>query len=90
MALLFVAIGAATLGILVVMGISLVRQLRRLAGALQEFSAAVTPAVEDIQREGERAQVLAEGIERRRREREEAKEESGSGRQGRGRGPRKR
>jgi F0F1-type ATP synthase membrane subunit b/b' len=85
MALLFVAVGAATLGILVVMGISLVRQLRRLSGALQEFSAAITPAVQDIQREGDRAQVLAEGIERRRREREQEREEIPSGRPGRGR-----
>jgi HAMP domain-containing protein len=85
MALLFVAIGAATLGILVVMAISLVRQLRRLAGALQEFSAQVTPAAADIQREGDRAKAMAERMERRRRERREEEEEGRSRRPRRGR-----
>jgi len=68
MALFLFAIGSATLVILVVLVISLFRQVRRLSGALREFSAEVTPALQDIQREGDRAQVLAERIERRQRE----------------------
>ena len=71
MALFLFSIGAATLVILVVLVISLFRQVRRLSGALREFSAEVTPALQDIQREGDRAQVLAERIEERRREREQ-------------------
>jgi F0F1-type ATP synthase membrane subunit b/b' len=74
MALFLFSIGAATLVILVVLVISLFRQVRRLSGALKEFSAEVTPALEDIQREGDRAQVLAERIERRRRERDRQRE----------------
>ena len=70
MALFLFSIGAATLVILVVLVISLFRQVRRLSGALKDFSSEVTPALEDIQREGDRAQVLAERIERRQRERE--------------------
>jgi F0F1-type ATP synthase membrane subunit b/b' len=69
MALFLFSIGSATLVILAVLVISLFRQVRRLSGALQEFSAEVTPALEDIQREGDRAQVLAERIEQRQRER---------------------
>jgi F0F1-type ATP synthase membrane subunit b/b' len=74
MALFLFSIGAATLVILVVLVISLFRQVRRLSGALKEFSAEVTPALEDIQREGDRAQVLAERIERRQRERDRQRE----------------
>ena len=74
MALFLFSIGAATLVILVVLVISLFRQVRRLSGALQEFSSEVTPALEDIQREGDRAQVLAERIERRQRERDRQRE----------------
>lgn len=69
MALFLFSIGSATLVILVVLVISLFRQVRRLSGALREFSAEVTPALQDIQREGDRAQVLAERIEQRQRER---------------------
>jgi F0F1-type ATP synthase membrane subunit b/b' len=69
MALFLFSVGAATLVILAVLVISLFRQVRRLSGALREFSAEVTPALQDIQREGERAQVLAERIEQRERER---------------------
>jgi F0F1-type ATP synthase membrane subunit b/b' len=71
MALFLFSIGSATLVILVVLVISLFRQVRRLSGALREFSAEVTPALQDIQREGDRAQVLAERIEQRQREREQ-------------------
>jgi predicted Holliday junction resolvase-like endonuclease len=71
MALFLFSIGAATLAILAVMVISLFRQVRRLSGALQDFSKDVTPALQDIQREGDRSQVLAERIEQRQREREE-------------------
>jgi F0F1-type ATP synthase membrane subunit b/b' len=74
-----IAILAATLGILVVMAISLMRQLRRLSGTLREFATAINPALADIQREGDRAQALAERIERRRREAEEEKEQSRAG-----------
>jgi F0F1-type ATP synthase membrane subunit b/b' len=74
MALFLFSIGAATLVILVVLVIALFRQVRRLSGALQEFSSEVTPALEDIQREGDRAQVLAERIERRQRERDRQRE----------------
>jgi F0F1-type ATP synthase membrane subunit b/b' len=74
MALFLFSIGAATLVILVVLVISLFRQVRRLSGALKEFSAEVTPALEDIQREGDRAQALAERIERRQRERDRQRE----------------
>ncbi|MGH2682470.1 MAG: hypothetical protein ACRDIX_04465 [Actinomycetota bacterium] len=79
MALFLVSIGAATLAIMAVLVISLFRQVRRLSGALQEFSAEVTPALQDIQREGDRAQALAERLEQRRRDREEEKAESGRG-----------
>jgi predicted PurR-regulated permease PerM len=82
MTLFLVSIAAATVAILVVMVISLFRQVRRLAGSLQEFSAALAPALQDIQREGDRAQVLAERIEQRQRQREEEQE-------GRGRRPRR-
>lgn len=85
MAAFLIAIGAATLGILVVMVISLIRQLRRLSGTLKEFATAITPALQDIQREADRAQTLAEGIERRRREAEEEKEQTQAGRSRRGR-----
>lgn len=88
MGLLFFSVGVATLAILVVMAISLVRQLRRLTGALQEFSSALTPALEEIQREGDRAQVTVGRIERRQREREEEKEEGRRKRPRRGRGRR--
>lgn len=71
MALFLFSIASATLVILVVLVISLFRQVRRLSGALREFSAEVTPALQDIQREGDRAQVLAERIEQRQREREQ-------------------
>ena len=71
MALFLISLGSATLVILAVLVISLFRQVRRLSGALREFSAEVTPALQDIQREGDRAQVLAERIEERRREREQ-------------------
>jgi hypothetical protein len=71
MALFLFSIGSATLVILVVLVISLFRQVRRLSGALREFSAEVTPALQDIQREGDRVQVLAERIEQRQREREQ-------------------
>jgi F0F1-type ATP synthase membrane subunit b/b' len=74
MALFLFSIGAATLVILVVLVISLFRQVRRLSGAIREFSSEVTPALEDIQREGDRAQVLAERIERRQRERDRQRE----------------
>ena len=74
MALFLFSIGAATLVILVVLVISLFRQVRRLSGALKDFSSEVTPALEDIQREGDRAQVLAERIERRQRERDRQRE----------------
>jgi F0F1-type ATP synthase membrane subunit b/b' len=85
MALFLFSIGAATLVIMVVMVISLFRQVRRLSGALQDFSNDVTPALEDIQREGDRAQVLAERIEQRQRQRQEEQEEGRGGRRGRGR-----
>jgi predicted Holliday junction resolvase-like endonuclease len=79
MGLLLFSIGAATLAILAVMVISLFRQVRRLSGALHQFSAEMTPALEDIQREGNRAQVLAERIDQRQSERREEKEESRRG-----------
>ncbi|HEV8682494.1 MAG TPA: hypothetical protein VGS09_06950 [Actinomycetota bacterium] len=85
MALLLFSIGAATLTILAVIVISLFRQVRRLSGALQTFSQEVTPALQDIQREGDRAQVLAERIEQRQREREEENRQSGRRRPRRGR-----
>jgi F0F1-type ATP synthase membrane subunit b/b' len=88
MALFLVSIGAATLAILAVMVISLFRQVRRLSGALQEFSKDVTPALQDIQREGDRAQVLAERIEQRQQERREENRRSGPRRPRRGRGRR--
>jgi F0F1-type ATP synthase membrane subunit b/b' len=88
MALFLFSIGAATLVILAVLVVSLFRQVRRLSGALREFSAEVTPALQDIQREGERAQVLAERIEQREREREVEKEESRRARPGQGRNKR--
>jgi len=74
MALFLFSIGSATLVILVVLVISLFRQVRRLSGTLREFSAEVTPALQDIQREGDRAQLLAERIEQRQRERERERE----------------
>jgi hypothetical protein len=85
MALFLFSIGAATLVILAVMVISLFRQVRRLSGALQDFSKDVTPALQDIQREGDRAQVLAERIEQRQRQRQEEQEEGPGGRRRRGR-----
>jgi F0F1-type ATP synthase membrane subunit b/b' len=88
MALFLFSIGAATLIILAVLVISLFRQVRRLSGALQEFSAELTPALQDIQREGDRAQVLAERIEQRRQEREGDKAGSRGERPRRGRGKR--
>ena len=68
MALFLFSVASATLLILVVLVISLFRQVHRLSGALREFTAEVTPALQDIQREGDRAQVLAERIEQRQRE----------------------
>jgi hypothetical protein len=85
MALFLFSIGAATLAIMAVMVISLFRQVRRLSGALQDFSKDVTPALQDIRREGDRAQVLAERIEQRQRQRQEEQEEGPGGRRGRGR-----
>ena len=67
MALFLFSIGAATLVILAVLVMSLFRQVRRLSGALREFSSEVTPALQELQREGDRAQVLADRIEKRRR-----------------------
>jgi F0F1-type ATP synthase membrane subunit b/b' len=75
MALFLFSVASATLLILVVLVISLFRQVRRLSGALRDFSAEVTPALLDIQREGDRAQVLAERIEQRQREREREREQ---------------
>jgi predicted metal-dependent hydrolase len=74
MTLFLVSIAAGTVAILAVMVISLFRQVRRLAGSLQEFSAALAPALQDIQREGDRAQVLAERIEQGQRKREQERE----------------
>lgn len=88
MTLFLVSIGAATLTILAVLVISLFRQVRRLSGAIQEFSAELTPTLQDIQREGDRAQVLAERIEKRRQEREEEKAGSRGEQLRRGRGKR--
>lgn len=85
MALFVFSIGAATVAILAVMVISLFRQVRRLSGALQDFSKDVTPALQDIQREGDRAQVLAERIERRQRQRAEEQDQRRGRRPGRGR-----
>jgi hypothetical protein len=88
MTLFLVSIAAGTVAILAVMVISLFRQVRRLAGSLQEFSAALAPALQDIQREGDRAQVLAERIEQGQRKREQEREVGRRRRPRRGRGKR--
>jgi F0F1-type ATP synthase membrane subunit b/b' len=74
MALFLISVASATLVILVVLVISLFRQVGRLSGALRDFSAEVTPALQDIQREGDRAQLLAARIEQQQRERERERE----------------
>jgi hypothetical protein len=84
MALFLVSIAAATLVILAVMMISLFRQVRRLSGALREFSAELAPTLQDIQREGDRSQMLAGRIEQRQRQREQEKAGNPRGRRGRG------
>jgi hypothetical protein len=49
-------IGVASFGVLVVMLVSLVRQLKRLGGALRSFQQGVQPLADRIVREGDVAQ----------------------------------
>jgi predicted PurR-regulated permease PerM len=57
-----VVLTVATLGILVVMMVSLVRQVTRLAGALKEFQEELTPVVEQIRRDADRAGIRLERL----------------------------
>jgi hypothetical protein len=49
-------IGVASFGVLAVMLVSLIRQLKRLGGALRAFQQGVQPLADRIVREGEVAQ----------------------------------
>ncbi len=58
-----VAVAASTLVVLVVMLVSLSRQVVRLAGAVADFQQQVQPILEEIRRESERAGGRMEGLQ---------------------------
>jgi ABC-type sulfate transport system permease subunit len=61
-----IVLGAATLGILLVLVISLIRQVARLAVTLGEFQREVTPVLEQIGRDADRAGTRLQAIAQRR------------------------
>ena len=56
------AIGLASLGLLAILAIALIRHLKILGGSLRRFQEEVQPIAEDIAAEGERASSRAGGL----------------------------
>jgi predicted PurR-regulated permease PerM len=60
------AIGLASIGLLAVLGIALIRQMKLLTSSLRRFQEEVQPILEEIQEGSKRAQDVAHRMEARR------------------------
>ncbi len=70
-AVVWLAVGLATVVILVAMLLGLVKQVKRLAGSVLEFQRAVQPELRSIQQEAESAQRKADHLQHERAARQE-------------------
>jgi hypothetical protein len=64
--IVWLAVGLVTLAILLVFGVALLKQVKRVAGAAQQFSKEVQPLLVEMRRDAERAQRMSERLQERR------------------------
>jgi len=64
-AVVWLAVGLASMLVLAALALGLIRQLKRLAGSLAEFQKAVEPVATQMRADVEAAQEHAEGLRKR-------------------------
>jgi F0F1-type ATP synthase membrane subunit b/b' len=62
-AIVWVVVGLFTMSLLLVMLIGLVRQVKRLTGAVADFQKEIQPVLRDIQRDADRARSRAAAVQ---------------------------